>query len=104
MVNVRKGMAKKLEFNIDDTIGTISKCKILFAQDDKLVLTKDNETGGVQIVGNKVLVTLNADDTLLFSAPDYAVVQVLVQYINGGKDATNKDRILILDVLGDEVV
>ena len=54
MVNVRKGMAKTLEFNIDDTIGTISKCKILFAQDDKLVLTKDNETGGVQIVGNKV--------------------------------------------------
>ena len=104
MVNIRRGIAKTLEFNIDDTIGAISKCRILFAQDDKLVLTKDNETGGVQIVGNKVLVTLSADETLAFKAQDYALVQVLVQYTNGGKDATNKDRIVILDVLGDEVV
>lgn len=102
MVSLRKGLDKVLEFAIDDTAGKIGELKVIFAQEGQKKLVKSLANDGVSLAGSVLTVKLSAEDTEKFTAPMVAVVQILVRYKGGSADWTDKEQILVLDVLGGE--
>lgn len=104
MVSLRRGLEKVLEFDIDDTAGEIGELKVIFAQEGQKKLVKCLGDSGASLKGNLLTVKLSADDTKLLAAPMVSVVQILVKYQSGGTDCTDKERFLVLDTLGGEVI
>ncbi len=104
MVEMRRGLDKVLEFVLDDTAGAIKDCKVVLAQKGEVILTKKLGDMNVQLNQNVLMVKLSGSETAQFYPNMAAVVQILVRYDGGGTDWTSKDRVLVLDTLGGEVI
>ena len=104
MVEIRRGLDKVLEFVLDETSGTIKECKVIFAQKGDVILSKVWGKDDLPKAGDVLSVRLSGGETALFCPNMAAVVQILVRYEGGGTDWTSKDRVLVLDTLGGEVI
>lgn len=100
MVRIKQRFKETLDFDIDTEYDVID-CQVLLTQNGKLILSKTLKDGNIQIVGNKIYYTITEEETMLFEAPDYINIEIYVKYTNGGKDSTEKGRIVILSSSGD---
>ena len=89
-------------FDIPFDTALINKMRILYAQNNKLVLEKEN--ADCSIDGNTITVRLTQEDTLKFVAD--ALVQIQLRILTAGGDALASDIVNVdcRRILDDEVL
>ena len=99
---MRRGTTPTHTFVLPFDVSTISKLHVLYAQDEQVKIRK-TETD-VTLDGNKVVLTLTQEDTLLLECKK--TVEIQIRVLTAGGDALNSDiiRVPVERCLEDEVL
>lgn len=89
-------------FTLDIDMMIVKTIRIVYAQDDSVILVKRDED--VLIDGNTVSVRLTQEETRLFSASSTVSIQLDVLTTDGDVLHSDIIKTLVQDVLLDEVV
>jgi hypothetical protein len=90
---MRRGTTPTHKFRLPFSAETVSKFKVIYAQDDVVILTKENES--CECNGNVITVRLTQEETLLFDSKK--IVQIQIRILTLGGDALASD-IKLVDV------
>lgn len=90
----------KFTLQIDPSV--ISKVRIIYAQNNAIVLTKEGED--VSLDGNVAKVKLTQDETKKFTADKEVEIQVRVLTLGGDALASDIIKVDVKKVLDDEVM
>lgn len=99
---MRRGTTPTITFNLPFSVTTINNCEVYFAQNDELLLTK--EESDCVLSGSTLSVTLTQNDTLLFDDEEKLQVQVRFVFTDGSVDATEVVKEKVNKILKDGVI
>lgn len=100
---MRRGTTPLHTFTIPFDTSLLDCVKVVYAQDDKVILEKKNE--GCVLDGNTVKVTLTQEDTFLFDCRKRIVqIQVRVLTLNNEALASEVLRVPVEKCLDNEVL
>ena len=97
---MRRGTTPKHTFTLPFDTDTLSKVRIIYAQDEIPVLIRDDATLG----GNTVEVKLTQEETLALPAPSTANVQLRVLTLEDIALATEVQKISVKRLLKEDVI
>lgn len=97
---MRRGTTPIHRFTLPVKTEEISKIRVLYAQNGKLILTKQDE---VTYESGRAVVTLTQEDTLLFKSGTMAEIQLRIITTDGDVLASNVLTVRVKRLLEDEV-
>ena len=97
-----RGTTPTHTFNIPFNVQLISKLRILYSQDDVLILAKNMED--CVISDNSISVTLTQEDTLSFNAKKNVEIQIRILTVENKALASIPKKVSVLKLLENEVL
>jgi hypothetical protein len=97
---MRRGTTPIHRFTLPVKSEEISKIRVLYAQNSKVILTKQDD---VVFEGGKAVVHLTQEDTLLFKSSSIAEIQLRIITTDGNALASNVLTVRVKRLLEDEV-
>ena len=97
-----RGTTPTHTFNIPFDVSGIDKVKIIYAQDDEIVLEKLNVDCTLE--GTTIKTTLTQDDTFLFDRKKPVEIQIRVLTLGGNALASVPEKIGVSKCLDNEVL
>lgn len=100
--SMRKGTTPSFSFTLPFDTSVVEKAKVIFKQDNRIVLEKYNEQ--CTLDGNTIHVKLTQEETYLFESDKYAKMQLRVLTTGGDALASEIFEVFVEEFLDDEVL
>lgn len=97
-----RGTTPTHNFRLPFSAEMVSKFKVIYAQDDSVILTKENET--CECDGNVIKVRLTQEETLKFDCKKAVQIQIRVLTLGGDALASNIKLVDVDKCLESEVI
>lgn len=99
---MRQGTTPTHTFSLPFETSSISKVRITYAQEDKIVLEKTEED--CKLDGATIIVKLSQEETLKFNENAFVKIQAKILSTDGNVLVSNKISLSVGDVLNKEVL
>lgn len=97
-----RGTTPTHTFNLPFEVGMIKECRVLYAQDDVVLVTKN--TSDCILEGTTVKTTLTQNDTFKFDSDKAVQIQIRILTVNDVALASIINKVGIAKCLEDEVM